>query len=96
MSCGHCNRHTRELSHQLTSTPIFCSECARRFGCRLSCRSAHLLGREAVLLIQLRRDGHQLLLCEVPARLAQHLVRLRQLRGLVHRVQPAEAPQGQR
>lgn len=56
--------------------------------------NAHLLGREAVLPVQLSRERHQLLLGEVPARLAQHLVRLRQLHRLVHRVQPAEGPQG--
>lgn len=55
----------------------------------------HLLGREAVLLVQLRCKRHQLLLCEVPDRLPQHLVCLGQLRALVHGVQPA-APQGQR
>lgn len=57
---------------------------------------SHLLGREAVLPVQLRREGHQLLLCEVPARLSQHLVRFWQLHALVHGVQPAEAPEGQR
>jgi len=56
--------------------------------------NAHLLGREAVLPVQLSRERHQLLLGEVPARLAQDLVRLRQLHRLVHRVQPAEGPQG--